>query len=628
MTSIPLIRHAAGIIILFIILVLIRLPILLNSSSYLNADEAYNATDILDMMAGGPIFPHHEDGRYYGIVTSLTAIPFFKLLGETALAYKIPVVLHYSIYIWTLHLLAIKINRSVGILTLFLSIFTSNTMIHLTTQNLPHVMIALMGNLIFLQYMKIKSSPSIQVSDVFILGALSGFAIYTYSLALVYVLTIIILTALTHPDWYSFRSKLSWRKTLNLRKKTDSKRQDIARLLDIFNFLFAALIILSLAGGGLIISTFSYTIVHIQYLPKAFFQLFLLIALRTVVYREDISRLPQIIKKQIQETDPQIIQILVATLAGCILGLSPKLIGIFSQRIPQSLPGIEIKLDPINMATHAWRLFSISLPAILGSSELVANVPKISTFSGNALNIIFLTIPASFLIASGSYFYSHKDEFKHAFKLQQIKEGVHSLLIVLFLIFFISTIFTRKPIDPRHLVTLYGILIIWVAIYFERMKNRLPVVFTACLILWSGFYLQSNYKYYTSQSLVNGLKISEKRSHFYEIIDFCQSLGISNVYAEYWDAAPISFFSHGKLAAHQFYLFTTKGIAKKKLSLADDHFAIIVHDKKYKHAYANFLEERKIQHQKKTMDQYVIYWDFRGEKKFINQLRHLILWPW
>ena len=116
-----------GVSLIFFALVLIRLPILLNADSHIGADEASNAIEILDFLRGGPLFFHHEDGRYYGIIDGLMAIPFFWVFGETALAYKLPPVLFYSLYVWTLYLLAGKVSLTIGRLTLVLSLFTSKS---------------------------------------------------------------------------------------------------------------------------------------------------------------------------------------------------------------------------------------------------------------------------------------------------------------------------------------------------------------------------------------------------------------------------------------------------------------------------------------------------------------------
>ncbi|MBC8285129.1 MAG: hypothetical protein H8E32_15045, partial [Nitrospinae bacterium] len=72
---------------IFACLLLFRAPLLFNADHYLSFDEAYQGSQILDLMNGGPIQFYYEGESYAGIFLGLAAIPFFWLFGVSAFSY-------------------------------------------------------------------------------------------------------------------------------------------------------------------------------------------------------------------------------------------------------------------------------------------------------------------------------------------------------------------------------------------------------------------------------------------------------------------------------------------------------------------------------------------------------------
>ena len=76
-----------------------------------------------------------------------------------------------------------------------------------------------------------------------------GFAIYSYSYAVLHVFTILIIFFLTHERWESLRERISIKKFLGLFKNLSSKRYVLARALDVVMCLFFAGILFSYVFG-------------------------------------------------------------------------------------------------------------------------------------------------------------------------------------------------------------------------------------------------------------------------------------------------------------------------------------------------------------------------------------------
>ena len=96
--------YCFGILGIFVVSILIRLPALLNAEHFFFSDEAFMAVAILELMNGSPIFFNYEGVTYHGVLGGITAIPFRKSLGVGPLAYALPATLYYSLYVWSTYL--------------------------------------------------------------------------------------------------------------------------------------------------------------------------------------------------------------------------------------------------------------------------------------------------------------------------------------------------------------------------------------------------------------------------------------------------------------------------------------------------------------------------------------------
>ena len=178
---------------IFFVLVVLRLPVLVNSDMLLTADEGIMAYQILDLYNGGPIFFYYDLVKYFGITNGLAAFPFFWVLGIGALAFKLPATVFYALYILSAYWLVKKIQPQAALTVILLMIFTSPSIWSLTTLNYGIGLVCLLGNLIFLSFFKVKETGGSKSFYVFLLGFFVGFAIYTFTYSIVFIGSIIIL---------------------------------------------------------------------------------------------------------------------------------------------------------------------------------------------------------------------------------------------------------------------------------------------------------------------------------------------------------------------------------------------------------------------------------------------------
>ena len=95
---------------IFLVLIGLRLPGLINADQLLSPDEALMAYQILDLYNGSPPFFYYDVTKYFGIVNGLAAFPFFWTLGVGGLAFKLPAVLFYTLYTLSTYWLVKKFN--------------------------------------------------------------------------------------------------------------------------------------------------------------------------------------------------------------------------------------------------------------------------------------------------------------------------------------------------------------------------------------------------------------------------------------------------------------------------------------------------------------------------------------
>ena len=150
------VRHLVLITAIFLVSILIRYPLLINSDHFFTADDGMMANTILRLLAGDPIVFYYDSVKYLGLTFGLTSVPFMWILGIKTVAYQLPATLFYSLYVWTNYLLAKFLVPRAASLLLVLMLIPPPIITMMSTHNWPHIPAAFFGNVIFLLFIQAK----------------------------------------------------------------------------------------------------------------------------------------------------------------------------------------------------------------------------------------------------------------------------------------------------------------------------------------------------------------------------------------------------------------------------------------------------------------------------------------
>ena len=233
---------------IWVVLLILRVPILANANVFLDADEGFMATHMVEAIKSGNFSLYYERVRYGGNFNGYLVLPFFLIMGFTALAYKLPAVLCYGLYVWTFYLLVKKYRNDIALTVVIFMVFAPPHLLDLSTRNYPHLIVGILGNFLFLLADQIiKKQRNNTNTKIFFLGLVVGFSIYVYSYSAIYIATVFIILFLANPDWHTWRGDSSLISFLNPFKNCGNIKKIILRVIDIvmgviflgiFSFLF------------------------------------------------------------------------------------------------------------------------------------------------------------------------------------------------------------------------------------------------------------------------------------------------------------------------------------------------------------------------------------------------------
>ena len=585
--------HCIFIAVVFVILLIIRIPILINADLFLNADEAFMASDMLDLMKGGTFSFYHENVSYHGIFHSLIAIPFFWLFGISSFTFKLPIVLFYTLYIWTFFLLMMRLNTKIAWISVGLLILCPPSILHLTTVYLPHILIASLGNAGFLIFLSYRDNPS--YLKIFYITFLMGFSFYIYTFTIIYILVIIFLWIMDSKTFvHNVFEEL----------KPVCLRQGFARLIDIIIFINISWILLTyMTGGisskigdlGLFNSFMRNSAPHYKsmlepnniYIP--FIEFFILIAiLRVVIYRTDIIRFIKTAKNS-----PSFICLGVG-LFGFLMGLSPRWIGLYRNRI-NGHPGYELDFGLPQMWHKLSDLVSVKFPQIL------------------ELNSYFGVLVA--LLVGLAIFNS----------LRRDKNPVKIIFAILPVIVVLAIIIYQKPNVIRHIFPLYGVFIFYVASALYKVEKKSILSFWALFVFFGIYYGYATYDYYKNMNVLNGFQVIKKDSTHSDLIKYARQKQFDVVYTDY-SAHKLQFLSGGNPSFVEFYRNPIRGWERIKQTANLPNFAVVISENsKNVSVYENFIKATKITCDREKVSKYLIFSKCRGPSKIFpsGALRYL-----
>ena len=630
------VKTLLGLLCIGSVVTFLRYPVLVNSSFALHPlDEAPPAWLMKSLMDGAPLFFYFSDINYHGLSIGLAAIPFFWIFGVNALAYKLPALMFHSIYILTTYFIAKKIDRSIGLLVVFLMLLAPWYIIGITCQNWPHHLVALLGNIAFLIAMKLKTPDQENKRTlIFFLFMIFGFAIYTYTYSILFIFTILVVFVLTHESWKETRSHILSLKLKNFFKNSTSVKLKIVRVLDLVIFFFILGVLFSYIFGGFGLDIAGISIFQINNLHKPVFQVIILLTLRFLIYRSDLKLKINQCMEYIKTFGPEAKFLIFLSSSGFLIGISPRILSILSGQITRGGTGFDLDFSPISLASHFLRLFTYSFPTLLGLDHIYASITEgiVSPYS-LVMTISSVVILCLVLIAVFSFFTANIKFFKNVFLAKNTDYKPELILIVFFITVCVANIISMTgPFYPRYIYPLYMVLVIWVCLYLKKIQKRSFTAFVFILVVWSGFYLDKLYINLQETGFIKDHKVTKKADPLFDVIKFCRSKGIKVAYGDYYYVYKANFLGNNspffvEYLKKPLYYGSNYFRIKAEQSRNQPNFAIITstaHSGDYEdrpdRIYLNFFKNNSIDFNKVSLDRYTVYFDFKGPSLKINEL--------
>ena len=464
----PFFRQAFLLIMIWAVLFVLRVPILANANLFLESEEGFMATHMVELIKSGNFTLYFERVRYIGALNGYLALPFYLIIGFTALAFKTPAVLYYGLYIWTFYLLVKKYRGDIALTVVIFMVFAPPQLLHLSTTNYPHLIVGILGNFLFLLADQIIKKQR-NNTKIFFLGLVVGFSIYVYSYSVIYIATVFIILFLANPDWHTWRGDSSLISFLNPFKNCNNIKQIILRVVDIaigglyfgiFSFLFFKYI-----WGGVIfeaeplVNKFLIFLLIPNNVTTPLLLIYpVIIFVRIYLYRKKNTRLYSADERLTAKSNKTyFFKKICFVLVGFLVGFCPNIIGTLNNQI-SGHPGFELKLSLTHMFSKFMDMWVI-ISSLIGINKPFIDVNSFELFSPVMFLRIFL---ASFIALLGIASFSHlifsqRYNLKKVFQLKQIDQNPPLILLLLFLVIILAGSIYLKSNSVRHFYPMYGI---------------------------------------------------------------------------------------------------------------------------------------------------------------------------
>jgi hypothetical protein len=581
--------HCMFIAVIYIVLLIIRIPILINADAFLTVDEGFLASDMLDLMNGGPFSLYLENVSYAGIFSTLGVIPFFWAFGISSLTFKLAGILYYALYIWTFFFLLKRLNQRIAWVSVFLLVLCPPNILSLSTNTYPHILLAAFANITFIIFFSNKENPS--HLKVFCLTFLMGFSFYIYTYSIIYIVVIIIL--------WIMDAKISPRNILQSLKPT-SAREYYARFLDVLILLNVSWIFLSLIAGGVSIKsgdfiifnsfmrgiTPNYLALNSGKIYVPFIEFFFAIAiLRVVLYREDIIIAMNSIKKSAST------RLLGIGLFGFLIGLTPRWIGLYGNKI-FGHPGYELDLGLSQMWFKLSDLFFAKLPKMF----------ELNSYLGMLLSLLIIIAIFNFL--------------------RRDKHKLEMIFVIIPIVLLLASIIYQKPNSLRHLFPFYGAIVFYLASFLFYVEKKSFYSFWLTLVFLGGFYSYATYDYYKSQNIMTGLSILKKDTNYDDLIKYARENKFQAVYTGYM-AHKLNFLSGGNPLFVEFHSNPFQGWKRLKKAFILKDFAVLIPNGKNLRIYETYIKTKNINCNRGNIQGHIVFSKCRGNPYAVRNLRSL-----
>jgi hypothetical protein len=623
--SLSFASHFIPITFIFAAAVLIRYPIFLNSDHYFTADEGLMVNTIMNLLEGGSIVFYYDYARYFGLTGGMLAVPFMWVLGFNTMAFNLPATLFFSLYLWTLYLIAREIIPGMALLVLMLLLISPPFVTEMTTHNWPHIASAFLGNLIFLLFIKFKSSEKNRGGIIFFLFFSMGLAIYTYTFSLIYISVVALLYTLSYPQWNDLRQRFGLASLVGWFKGQRTRRETFVQILDVLIVLFLMVIAFSYVFGGFGLDIAGVSIFQVNNFHKPVFQMLAILLLRILIYRKDLVSYLKGIKTFISEEMSREARVFVGLGgAGFLLGLSPRIASILIGETSRGGQGFDVDFNPIKLIVHLWDVIVRTLPRLfsLDSSFQGLNFSSIGSHA-NMLGVMAIPLFLLLFFSAVSFCSGRWGPLKKLLILKWVKFDPGNIYLLLPFLTCLANVLVQNGSEPRYLFPMFGAIVLWVGIFVNKFQEKFKGLPVLVLVVWVGFYSMATYKLYKDQGVINGFEVLKlERLEVYDLVEFLESKDIEVAYSNYAVSQIGTFLSKGKINISE-YSNNPAAKAQKRRSLKSSDFAIVAQKKEIT-IYNEFLLDKEIEFKVEELGGYKVYWGFSGDRGEIDQLRSLV----
>ena len=664
MVSQKIITHLFSFVLITAALLIFNYPILLNADFFVQFDELAQAGFTLNLMEGSPLtfyYPSSAHFSYHGILHGLFAVPFFLLIGKTALAYKLPAILFYAVHTWGTCWISGKINPRAPFLVGLLMVFCSPVMSFIATHNWSNAVILFLGSLSLVLFVECYTSSNKLALKVFLLFFTMGLSIYAYTYSIIYVTTILFIFILTSTWWEKVRANFKLSRVSIWWKSLENKKLRFIRVLDLIILCFLLATSFAYIWGGFAIDIMGTSIFQIKKFHKPGIQVLVLVMVRLLIYRQDLPAIFQKVRALAQSINIRTKILIGCGIAGFIFGISPRIIAILTGEVVSGGQGFDLNLGLFRLLEHLKTVLLVRIPDVLGVysplKEIFAD-PNTDWFLKGilldtkndplfpAIGILSFAMLGLFAVAGYSFFKVYWNTWKNIFKLNSCHFDPILIVAVLPALVCLANMLTEHgSLTVRYVYPVFSVTVIWVAIFLLRIKDRSLFVFVSLIAIWVSFYSLNNYRFYRDSGVISELTPVEKKLDLKGVKQFLNAEGIGVAFAGYWTAnrahlidqkpvvfsettdyfyynvlpdphgfkfQPFAIISDESQSQFIFHYLDRYSVRKTNQKVSDESSKTI--------SYKAFLEKKEIQYQKNRIGSYTIFWDFRGDDSHVEDL--------
>ena len=237
-------------------------------------------------------------------------------------------------------------------------------------------------------------------------------------------------------------------------------------------------------------------------------------------------------------------------------------------------------------------LFGMDLSVGSNLQYLVSNTIDIFWI---ILCLLFISMTAIFFFSTASFISKNWIPLKNIMTLRGTQfEPTHIILLTPILVCF-ANIIVQHGSETRYLFPLFGIFVLWVGIYVDKVKEKVKWFPAIVLAVWVSFYFIGNYQSFKNKGIIEGVKAVKLTRHpIHDVIEFLEAQQISVAYASYGVASTGTYLSGGNIFLNEYSHNPMFKTYRRAIALASPHFAIIAAGNPVL-TYQNYLQEKSIE---------------------------------